>query len=181
MQRIIPSLIILAAASSAAQAEVKSASPSQFEVESKVTVAATPAETYAMLGQVGEWWNEAHTYSGSASNLWLDLKAGGCFCERVPKDGGTIEHLRIVYARPGAALRAQGGLGPPRAEAVTGTLSWTLKPVPGGTEVTQTYAVSGHARPGLEKLAPLVTPCSPNSFQAYGNAFRAEEAPGSYW
>jgi hypothetical protein len=57
---------------------------------------------------------------------------------------------------PGALLRATGGLGPLQDEAVAGTLTWRLKAVPGGTEVTQTYQVAGHARAGLEKLAPIV-------------------------
>ena len=156
MNRILLTAALAAACSFPAQAEVKSASPSHFEVESKVVVAAAPAATYAMLGRIGEWWSPSHTYSGSAANLSMELKAGGCFCERVPKDGGTIEHLRVVQARPGATLRALGGLGPLQAEAVAATLTWSLKPVAGGTEVTQNYVVSGRARAGLETLAPLV-------------------------
>jgi hypothetical protein len=149
-------IVAVAVLSVPAHAEVKSASPSHFEVESKAIVAATPAAAYAMLGRVGEWWSASHTYSGSTANLKLELRAGGCFCERTPKDGGTIEHLRIVQARPGTLLRASGGLGPLQAEAVAGTLSWSLKAVPGGTEITQNYAVSGRSRTGLETLAPLV-------------------------
>lgn len=141
----------------AAQAEVKAVSENHFEVESKAAVAATPAEAYAALGRVGEWWSNAHTYSGTASNLRMTLEAGGCFCERIPKDGGTVEHLRIVHARPGSMLRGQGGLGPLQAEAVAATLTWTLKAAPGGgTEITQNYIVSGHVRGGFDKLAPMV-------------------------
>jgi len=142
----------MASGATGAAAEVKSVSPTHFEVESKVTVPVAPAEAYRMLGRIGEWWSKDHTYSSDAANLSFDLRAGGCFCEKVP-DGGTIEHLRVVYARPGQALRAQGGLGPLQAEAVTGTLSWTLKAVGAGTEITQNYIVAGHARMGLDKLA----------------------------
>ena len=155
-------LLIAAAAAAAAlsstsaRAEVKSASPAHFEIESKALVAATPAEAYEMLGRIDQWWSADHTYSGKAANLTLDLKAGGCFCERIPEDGGTIEHLRIVYARPGTALRGTGGLGPLQSEAVAATLSWSLKPAAGGTEITQSYAVAGRAGTGLDKLAPLV-------------------------
>jgi hypothetical protein len=84
---------------------------------------------------------------------YLALQAGGCFCEMLPQEGGSIEHMRVVYARPGAALRLQGGLGPLQAEAVTGTLSWTFKAVEGETEIVQNYAVAGHVRTGMEKLA----------------------------
>lgn len=150
------SLMILAVLAAPAAAGVKSVSPSHFEVESKAVVAAAPAEVYAMLGRPDEWWSSQHSYSGDAANMSLELKGGGCFCEVMPEGGGTIEHMRIVYARPGAALRAQGGLGPLQAEAVAATLTWSLKAVEGGTEVTQTYLVSGHVRSGMEALAPLV-------------------------
>lgn len=136
-------------------AEVKSSSPGAFEVESKAVVAVPPAEVYAMLGRIGEWWNPAHTYSGKGANLSLEAKAGGCFCETID-GGGTIEHMRVVYAQPGSVLRLQGGLGPLQQEAVAGTFTWQLKPVTGGTEVTQTYVVGGHIRGGADKLAPIV-------------------------
>lgn len=141
---------------SAAAAEVKSVSPGHFEVESKAVVAAPPAETYEMLGRIGSWWNKAHSYSGDAANMTLELRAGGCFCEKIPKDGSTIEHMRIVYAQPGQMLRAQGGLGPLQAEAVTGTLTWSLEAVPNGTQITQNYVVSGHVRGGMASLASPV-------------------------
>ena len=150
------SIALAALLPSAVHAEVKSVSPGHFEVESKAVVTAAPAEVFTALGQPATWWSKDHTYSGDAANLSLDLRAGGCFCEKVPKGSGTIEHLRIVYAQPGTMLRAQGGLGPLQAEAVAGTLTWTLKPVSGGTEITQTYIVSGHLRGGFEKLAPMV-------------------------
>jgi hypothetical protein len=146
----------VAALSVPAHAEVKSASASHFEVEGKAIVAVPPAAAYAMLGRVGDWWSAGHTYSGSTANLVMELRAGGCFCERTPKDGGTIEHLRIVQARPGTLVRATGGLGPLQGEALIGTLTWSFKAVPGGTEITQNYSVSGRSRTSLETLAPMV-------------------------
>ena len=158
MTRLISAAAAVAVASAPvpAHADVKSASLSHFEVESKAIVAAPPAAAYAMLGRVGEWWSAGHTYSGSTANLAMELRAGGCFCERTPKDDGTIEHLRIVQARPGTLVRATGGLGPLQGEALAGTLTWSFKAVPGGTEITQNYAVSGRSRTSLETLATLV-------------------------
>src|SRR5688572_11726646 len=89
--------VMLLAAAAPAAAEVKSATAGGFEVEARAIVAATPAETYRMLGRIGEWWNDGHTYSGKAANMSLKLEAGGCFCETIPADGGTIEHMRVVY------------------------------------------------------------------------------------
>lgn len=152
--RLVP--LMAAVLAMPAQAEVKSSSPSGFEVESKAVIAKSPQEVYAALGQVGSWWNNQHTYSGKAANMTLELRAGGCFCEKIPDDDGSIEHARVIYARPGQALRVQGGLGPLQAEAALGTLTWSLKPVQGGTEVTQTYVVGGYVRGGADKMAPIV-------------------------
>jgi uncharacterized protein YndB with AHSA1/START domain len=143
------------AGSSPAAAEVKSSTPGGFEVEAKVTVAASAADVYAALGRIGEWWDPAHSYSGKGENLSLDSRIGGCFCERL-EGGGAVEHLRVVYAQPGQLLRLQGGLGPLQAHAVAGTLTWTLKPAINGTEISQTYIVGGYIPGGADKLAPLV-------------------------
>ncbi len=144
--------VLLSAAASAAQAEVKSASAAGFEIENKRIVKVAPAAAYAALGRVSAWWNPVHSYSGKAQNLTLGLRAGDCFCERLD-DGGTVEHLRVVYAQPGRLLRLQGGLGPLQQEAATGTLTYTLKPVPGGTEIMQSYIVGGFVRGGADKFA----------------------------
>jgi hypothetical protein len=138
--------------SSAAHSEVRTSSASGFEVQSVVTVKASPADTYRMLGRVGEWWNPSHSYSGKAANLSLALSAGGCFCERLDDDG-EVEHMRVVQSRPGKLLRLQGGLGPLQGEGVSGTLSWSLKAVPSGTEITQNYIVGGYFRDGGAKIA----------------------------
>ena len=148
-------LAMLAIAAPAA-AEVKSSGAGGFEVQSTIKVPASPAQTYAMLGSIGEWWSPQHSYSGKAANLRLGLKAGDCFCERLD-DGGTVEHARVVQARPGQLLRLHGGLGPLQGEGVSGSLSWQLKPAAGGgTEVTQTYVVGGYIRGGAEKFAAPV-------------------------
>jgi hypothetical protein len=62
-----------------AEAEVKSVAPSWFEVVEAMTIHASPEQIYAALGKIGQWWNSSHTLSRDASNLSLDLKAGGCF------------------------------------------------------------------------------------------------------
>jgi hypothetical protein len=142
------------AATMPAQAAVRSASPGGFEVESKVVVPAKPNDAYLVLGRIGEWWSPDHTYSHLSANLTLDLRPGGCFCERLP--AGGVEHGRVLLAWPGRILRIQGALGPLQSEGVTGTLTWALAPVPEGTEITQTYKVGGYFPTGTDKLAPVV-------------------------
>jgi hypothetical protein len=148
-------LIAAAAAAAPAAAEVKSAAPGGFAVESRVVVAAAPAEAYAQIVRIGDWWDAAHSYSGKGANLSLEARPGGCFCERLA-GGGGVEHMRVVSARPGVELRLQGGLGPLQAEAVTGSLSWSLKAVGGGTEVVQRYVVGGYIDGGADRIAPAV-------------------------
>lgn len=156
MKPVISACALLGTLAAPAMAEVRSATPAGFEVESKAVVSAPPAEAYAALTRIGAWWDSAHTYSGKAANMTLDARPGGCFCETMPKGDGAIEHMRVVYVQPGRTLRLQGGLGPLQAEGVAGTLTWSLNPVPGGTEIVQTYVVGGYVRGGIQRMAPIV-------------------------
>ena len=140
----------------AAHAEVKSVTDAGFEVSRTLTINASPAQVYRALGVPSRWWSKAHTYSGDARNLSMVLRAGGCFCEKIPAGGGTVEHAQVVYAQPGSLLRVQGSFGPLQSEGVTGTLTWALKAVPGGTEVTQNYVVGGYIRRGTRGFAAPV-------------------------
>ena len=153
--RGLAALILVSVASGTASAEVKSVVQNGFEVASAVTIASPPDRVYAALGEVGRWWSPSHTFSRDAANLSLELHAGGCFCERL-KDGGSVQHLQVVYAAPGEGLRLRGALGPLQVEGVDGTLSWTLKPAEGGTSLTQSYVVGGYIRSGMEQWAPRV-------------------------
>lgn len=95
---LAPLFLVLAVAGPAA-AEVKSVTPNGFEVASIATIAAPADRVYAALGEVGRWWDPSHTFSRDAANLSMELRAGGCFCERL-KDGGSVQHLQVVYAAP---------------------------------------------------------------------------------
>jgi uncharacterized protein YndB with AHSA1/START domain len=148
-------LILALAAADPAAAEVKSVAPNGFEVASTATISAPADRVYAALGEVGRWWSPSHTFSRDVGNLSMELRAGGCFCEQL-KDGGSVQHLQVVYAAPGEGLRLRGALGPLQMEGVDGTLSWTLKPAEGGTSATQSYVVGGYIRSGMEQWAPRV-------------------------
>ena len=76
-------------------------------------------------------------------------RAGGCWCESLP-DGGSVEHLRVVYVAPGKALRLRGALGPFQGLGVEGALSWTLKTTGSGTDISVSYAVGGYAKDGFD-------------------------------
>ena len=139
-----------------AAAAVVDAQPGGFEVERTAAIAASPEKVYAALIQPGHWWTSEHTFSGDAHNLTVDPRAGGCWCETL-KNGGSAQHMRVVYADPGKALRVLGGLGPLQALGVEGALTWTIKPaLGGGVTLTQTYVVGGYAPGGLANLAAPV-------------------------
>jgi uncharacterized protein YndB with AHSA1/START domain len=119
-------------------------------------LAASPYRVYAALGEIARWWDPAHSVSKDAANLRPELRAGGCLCEQL-KDGGSMQHLQVVYAAPGAGLRLRGALGPLQMEGVDGVLAWTLKATEdGGTEATLSYVVGGYIRSGMEQWAPRV-------------------------
>jgi uncharacterized protein YndB with AHSA1/START domain len=154
MRGLVP-LALVSAVAGPASAEVKSATPTGFEVVTTATISAPADRVYAALGEIGRWWSPSHTFSRDAANLSIELHAGGCFCERL-KDGGSVQHLQVVYAAPGQGLRLRGALGPLQTEGVDGTLSWTLKPGEGGTIVTSSYVLGGYIRSGMEQWAPRV-------------------------
>ena len=138
-----------------AMAAVTETHENAFTIETTVMVDATPASTYRDLAKVNLWWDPAHTWSGSARNLKLDTRAGGCFCEKLA-DGGSVQHGRVIFAQPQKMLRLQAALGPLQGMAVTGVLSFTLAPDGPGTRVTMTYRVAGALTMESTKLAPLV-------------------------
>jgi hypothetical protein len=138
-----------------ASAEVGSAGANGFEIRETVHVTATADKAYAALITPARWWNSMHTYSHSASNLMLDARAGGCWCETLP-DGGSVEHLRVVYASPGKLLRLRGGLGPLQAMGVDGALTFSLKSAANGTDISVSYAVGGYNKDGFDDLAKVV-------------------------
>jgi len=153
--RGLTALTLVIASAGPAAAEVKSVTANGFEVASTTMIAAPSDKVYAALGEVGRWWSSDHTFSKDAANLSIELRAGGCFCEQL-KDGGSVQHLQVVYAAPGAGVRLRGALGPLQMEGVDGTFSWALKPAEGGTNVTLSYVVGGYIRSGMEQWAPRV-------------------------
>ena len=153
---LLLSLLLLSVlAPEKAKAAVSETRENSFTIETTVMVDATPASTWWNLTRVSLWWDPAHTWSGSAKNLRLEPKAGGCFCEKLA-DGGSVQHGRVVFAQPGKMLRLQAALGPLQGMAVTGVLSFALSQDGPGTRVTMTYRVAGALTMESAKLAPLV-------------------------
>ena len=169
MKNVLPIAALAALLAQPASAEVVASSEAGFVIRETAEVPADPAATWQALIAPQTWWNKANTFSGDAANLYLDAQGGGCFCEKLPlKDGapdtrgGSVAHMRVVYADPGKALRLVGSLGPLQSEALTGTMTITLKPggagKPGGvgTRIVMEYVVGGYMRYKTDEIAPAV-------------------------
>jgi hypothetical protein len=137
-----------------AQAEIAAQTDTGFVVRQVVETTAGPEDAWKALIEPAGWWNGAHSFSGDANNLSIDARPGGCFCEVLPGEGekgwlnprGGVEHMRVVFVDRAKALRMTGALGPLQSEAVLGTLTVTLKPIDGGTQLTWSYVVAGSMR-----------------------------------
>ena len=136
MKRLLFAAMLSAAAGSAS-AEVSDRSENGFTLSYERAVTASDAAILEAIGRPAAWWSDAHTYSGSASNISLDLRPGGCWCEALP--GGGVKHAEAVLVWPERRLiRFDAPFGPLQsigADAVLtmswaeadGGASWTLK------------------------------------------------------
>ena len=138
-----------------ASAEVVSAGPHGFEISHSINLVVPQAQAFAAFGQIRDWWSNDHTYSGDASRLSLQLRPGGCFCERLD-GGGGVEHLRVAYLQPGERVVLTGSLGPLLYEATSGVMDVKVEKIAGGSRISMNYRAAGFANGGAEKMAPLV-------------------------
>lgn len=146
---------LAAAGAGPAHASVERSDPGGFVVGGTLNIERSPEQVWALLGRPADWWEASHTFSGSAANLSLEPRAGGCFCEALPGSGGSVAHMQVVHARPAGLLVLDGALGPLQGEAVTGRLTIELVPDAQGqgTRLTWVYVVGGYSRTPLATLA----------------------------
>jgi len=71
-------------------------------------VAATPAQVYAAIGQIGQWWNSQHTYSGDARNLSLELRPAAGFLRTAERWRQRQDHMGVILAQPNKTVRLEG-------------------------------------------------------------------------
>jgi hypothetical protein len=161
---LVPSAASLALIAVPAFAEVKNVSEQGFLSAHGADVLAKPEDVWKRLLTPKDWWNKAHSWSGSVDGFYIDAQAGGCFCELVQdkdKDGkivnkGSVEHMRVIFSQPGRVLRMQGALGPLQSEAVLGTLTVAIEPSGTGSKLSFSYMVGGYSRFPMDKMAPAV-------------------------
>ena len=148
-----------------AAAEVVEQTDNGFATRDTATVDAAPYDVWQALIAPARWWNDGHTWSGEADNMFLSAQGGGCFCELLPVRDGTPEgvrrgsamHMMVLQADPPSALRMRGALGPLQSEPVDGVLTVTLAPADdGATRMVWEYVVGGHMRFKVPEIARAV-------------------------
>lgn len=152
-----------------AQARVAETSDQGIMLRYVAAVPGSPEQAWNVLVTPASWWDGAHSYSGDSANLTIDPRAGGCFCERLPAnegegvgtgDRGSVEHMRVIHADKARLLRMSGALGPLQADAVQGTMTFSLSAMQGdgrsGTRIVVEYVLDGYLRAGLSRVAPAV-------------------------
>ena len=148
--------VFLSLAAASLSGEVVDSSASGFTVKSTIAIQAAPDAVYrALVHDVGQWWDPEHTFSGDSHNLSIEEKPMGCFCEKLPNQGG-VRHMEVVRFAPGKTLVMTGALGPLQTMAVAGNMTIQIAPAETGAKLEATYAVTGYSPAGLNTLAATV-------------------------
>ncbi|HST92382.1 MAG TPA: ATPase [Brevundimonas sp.] len=123
--------VALALSSVPAAAEVVSRSESGFSLSFERPVVASADAIFAAVSRPAAWWSDAHTYSGSASNISLDMAPGGCWCEALA--GGGVKHGETLMAWPERRMvRFDAPFGPLQSTGAAAVLTMTWAEAEGG-------------------------------------------------
>lgn len=147
-------------------ADVVTAVSNGFQIKQKFETKLGKADAFRVfVDDIAQWWDAAHSYSGKADSLSIDLEQR-CFLETLPA-GGFVRHLEIVYYEPGKAIRFTGGLGPLQQMGVCGALTVSFTEQNGKTVVEIEYNVSGRLEQGLDRFATAVDQVLAEQFNAF--------------
>ena len=78
-----------------ASAEVIARTADSFTLRFERRTEGLPAVIATLMGRPELWWDGAHSYSGDAANLTVDMQVGGCWCETLP-DGSDFHHGTVL-------------------------------------------------------------------------------------
>tara|TARA_R110000823_G_scaffold56426_3_gene137248 strand:+ start:511 stop:1017 length:507 start_codon:yes stop_codon:yes gene_type:complete len=150
----VAALLLVAALSAPAHAEVISASPDHYELKQEAVSTLAPGELWDRLIHPELWWHPDHTYSGTSEHLSLDPKAGGLWKETWAN--GSVAHGTVLTVVHGKMLRLDAPFGPLQGMAVTVIWTITLVPEGKGTRVVFAETANGATASALDQLAPAV-------------------------
>ena len=137
------------------KADVVESDKQGFIIKIERTASADVKTSYQQFLNVGQWWSGDHTWFGDAENLFMEAKAGGCFCEKSGEK--EVLHMTVSYIDPMNEVRLVGGLGPLQMLGIHGGMSWKFKAVDSThTLITQQYHVVGYVKGGMDGFANIV-------------------------
>jgi hypothetical protein len=167
MLKIISAGLALAMLATTAAAEVRARTDNGFTLAFERPVRAAPETVLEAVAMPAGWWSSAHTYSGDAANIRLDLIPGGCWCEALP--GGGVKHAEVVLVMPDRRMvRFDAPFGPLQgmgADAVL-TMTWSDPPEGGERLLKWSYVVNG---PGTGAMADVIDNVMTEQFRRLGD------------
>lgn len=155
------------AAAAPAHAALAAVAPSGFTSQITVTTKADPVRAWRAFFKPQDWWSGSHTYSGDARNLRMEARAGGCFCERLPRDG-AVKHGEVVLLIPDRTVRLSAPLGP--LQEMAASAAWTVQVAGaegGGATITWTFVVAGADAENWATLSKAVDSVMQEQAQRY--------------
>jgi hypothetical protein len=167
MLKIISAGLALAMLATTAAAEVRARTDNGFTLAFERPVRVAPETVLEAVAMPAGWWSSAHTYSGDAANIRLDLIPGGCWCEALP--GGGVKHAEVVLVMPERRMvRFDAPFGPLQgmgADAVL-TMTWSDPPEGGERLLKWSYVVNG---PGTGAMADVIDSVMTEQFRRLGD------------
>ena len=147
-------LAALAALAGPVFGDLVEADDAGFVSSHEIEIGVPPVRVFdALIDEVAEWWDPAHSYSGDAANFSFDAGSSGALAlVEDLGDGGFVIHLRVVFARRPETLVLTGGLGPLQRLGVADSMSFDLEATQTGTKLSYRYTVNGR------NVAPLAEP-----------------------
>ena len=140
--------------SSAAHAEIVSATTTHFELRHEAASPLAPDALWRRLVHPAGWWHPDHTYSGDAGNLTLDLQAGGQW--REDWEGGSVAHGRVLFVEHGKRLRLEAPFGPLQGLGAYAIWTITIEAKGEGATVIFDEVASGPPGSDMAEIAKAV-------------------------
>jgi hypothetical protein len=167
MFKILSTGLALALFATGVSAEVRARTDNGFTLGYERPVRAAPDRVLETVAMPSGWWSSAHTYSGDAANIRLDMIPGGCWCEALP--GGGVKHAEVVMVWPERRMvRFDAPFGPLQgmgADAVL-TMTWSDPPEGGERVLRWTFVVNG---PGTGAMADVIDGVMTEQFRRLGD------------
>lgn len=172
MLKPLIAVAVLALSAAPAAAEVVSRTADSFTLRHAVGAEIAPDDIPAAFAALPRWWDAAHTYSGSAANLSLDLAPGGCWCETLA-DGTHFDHGRTVSVTADRMV-FDAPFGPLRGKTTWAELVVSWPAANRGWTPTWTMTVEG---PGIGAMADGVDAVMGAGYQRWLHYLEYGEAP----